>query len=380
MILNWFWSTNGLNISKENLTKLLQIATKDQLFQFNGNLYEQNDGVAMGSPLGPLLANTFLCYVEEELNNKNKLPSFYKRYVDDTVVVIKDISEAQKLLTTLNSCHPSIQFTMEIADNNSLPFLGMVLNKCGNKIETSVYRKPTNKGLLLHYQSHVDVRYKKALIRTMLHRAHNLSSTKEAYENECENIRMVFSKLNYPNKMIESAITYFNKNPPTSRSEQPESDASDNTIRIVLPFIDQKPADIVKRQLTQLNKKLDSNLEAIFVSRKLNDMLKMQEPKPPLVSQQLVIYKFQCGLCDASYVGYTARHLHQRIDEHRYSTIGKHRFLEHGLKTVPPTDSFTVIKKCTSKFDCLINEMFYIRSLKPTLNVQSDSVRAKLFV
>ncbi|KXJ19424.1 hypothetical protein AC249_AIPGENE12493 [Exaiptasia diaphana] len=165
-----------------------------------------------------------------------------------------------------------------------------------------------------------------------------------------------------------------------SRSEQPESDASDNTIRIVLPFIDQKPADIVKRQLTQLNKKLDSNLEAIFVSRKLNDMLKMQEPKPPLVSQQLVIYKFQCGLCDASYVGYTARHLHQRIDEHRYSTIGKHRFLEHGLKTVPPTDSFTMIKKCTSKFDCLINEMFYIRSLKPTLNVQSDSVRAKLFV
>lgn len=109
-------------------------------------------------------------------------------------------------------------------------------------------------------------------------------------------------------------------------------------------------------------------------------MLKMQEPKPPLVSQQLVIYKFQCGLCDASYVGYTARHLHQRIDEHRYSTIGKHRFQEHGLKTAPPTDSFSVVKKCMSKFDCLINEMFFIRSIKPTLNVQSDSVRAKLFV
>ncbi|KXJ18328.1 hypothetical protein AC249_AIPGENE18096 [Exaiptasia diaphana] len=39
------------------------VATKDQLFQYNGNLYEQKDGVAMGSPLGPLLANSFLCYI-----------------------------------------------------------------------------------------------------------------------------------------------------------------------------------------------------------------------------------------------------------------------------------------------------------------------------
>ena len=39
---------------------LLGVATKDRLFQFNGVLYEQIDGVAMGSPLGPLLANMFI--------------------------------------------------------------------------------------------------------------------------------------------------------------------------------------------------------------------------------------------------------------------------------------------------------------------------------
>ena len=104
-----------------------------------------------------------------------------------------------------------------------------------------------------------------------------------------------------------------------------QSTSNKDTIRIVLPFIDQKPADIVKRQLTQLNKKLDINLQPVFVSRKLEDVLKFREPKPSLVSQQLVVYKFQCGSCDASYVGYTARHLHQRIEEHRYSAIGRHR-------------------------------------------------------
>ena len=37
-------------------------------------LYEQVEGVAVGSPLGPLLANTFMCSIEEKLEEKNELP------------------------------------------------------------------------------------------------------------------------------------------------------------------------------------------------------------------------------------------------------------------------------------------------------------------
>ena len=32
-----------------------------------------------------------------------------------------------------------------------------------------------------------------------------------------------------------------------------------------------------------------------------------------------------------------------------------------------------------SKFDCLVHEMLLIKQLTPSLNVQSDSIRAKLF-
>ena len=34
-----------------------------------------------------------------------------------------------------------------------------------------------------------------------------------------------------------------------------------------------------------------------------------------MFSEQSVVYKFECGWCDASYVGYMRRHLYQRIDE-----------------------------------------------------------------
>jgi len=44
---NWFNSTYDLNISKNDLVDLLGVATKGQLFQFNGSLYEQTDGVVM---------------------------------------------------------------------------------------------------------------------------------------------------------------------------------------------------------------------------------------------------------------------------------------------------------------------------------------------
>ena len=64
---NWFNVTHKLNISKSDLVELLQVATKNQLFQFDGRLYEQVDCVAMGSPLSPVVANAFLCSIDEQL-------------------------------------------------------------------------------------------------------------------------------------------------------------------------------------------------------------------------------------------------------------------------------------------------------------------------
>ena len=81
-----------------------------------------------------------------------------------------------------------------------------------------------------------------------------------------------------------------------------------------------------------------------------------------------MVYKFECDLWDADYVGYTARHLHQRIYEHKYSAIGRH-LEQPGLSKADLVDKqFSVLKKCRSKFDCLIFEMLFIKELNPELN------------
>ena len=67
-----------------------------------------------------------------------------------------------------------------------------------------------------------------------------------------------------------------------------------------------------------------------------------------------------------------------RVEGHRQtaSSIYKHYSNEHNT-AIPNNFSarFNAIKKCTNKFDCLVNnEMLCIQDLKPTLNVQSDSL------
>ena len=74
----------------------------------------------MGSPLGPLMANAFLCSLEEKLERDNKLPNLYRRYMDDTITAMSDVAAAEYFLSTLNACHPSISFTMELASNKKM--------------------------------------------------------------------------------------------------------------------------------------------------------------------------------------------------------------------------------------------------------------------
>ena len=79
-------------ISKNDLRNLLNLVTKVSFFTFNNKFYIQVDDVALGSPLGQILANIFLSHHEENWLNKCPIefkPSFYRRYVDDIFVLFE---------------------------------------------------------------------------------------------------------------------------------------------------------------------------------------------------------------------------------------------------------------------------------------------------
>ena len=66
----------------------------------------------------------------------------------------------------------------------------------------------------------------------------------------------------------------------------------------------------------------NNSCPTVFRSPKIGEQLEIQEKEPPVISRQYVVYQFKFDLCDTDYFGYTTRHLHQRIEEHRASAVG----------------------------------------------------------
>ena len=182
------------------MRSLLDLACKHSYFMFNGSLYHQLDGVAMGSPLGPTLANIFLCHHEacwlKDCPSEFK-PMLYRRYVDDTFVVFRKQDHSEKFLKYLNSKHQSLSFTCENEKNKSLPFLDILITR-GTTYSTTLYHKPTFTGLLLNFSSFVPLRFKHNLISTLIHRIYNICSTYQTIHTEIEKLCKILTRNGYP--------------------------------------------------------------------------------------------------------------------------------------------------------------------------------------
>ncbi|BHF86025.1 hypothetical protein SprV_ctg2002920300, partial [Sparganum proliferum] len=76
---------------------------------------EQIDSVAMGSPLGPLLADVFMGKLERfQLSDQIKKLKHYGRYVDDSFAIAITETDVAVLLNAVNRAHPSIKFTLKV--------------------------------------------------------------------------------------------------------------------------------------------------------------------------------------------------------------------------------------------------------------------------
>ena len=101
----------------------------------------------MGSPLGPFLTGIIMVELDNSIVPKlNSHLRFWKRYVDDTLTIIKEGS-INHVFQQLNLFHPNIQFTSERELSGRIPFLDIFVIQKRSSIETTVYRKSTNTGI-----------------------------------------------------------------------------------------------------------------------------------------------------------------------------------------------------------------------------------------
>ena len=317
-----------IKLGRENLTKLFFFATAQTHFSFLGNFYDQIDGVAMGSPLAPVLANLFMGHHEKRcLENYNSGIEFYLRYVDDTFTLFNTEQDALSFYNYINIQHPNIKFTMEREGNHKLPFLDVLLdNNSNHGIITSVFHKKTYTGLLTNFYSFVPFSYKLVLVRTLVDRTFKINNTWAGFHFDINNLSKTLSRNLFPSNVIENVVrkflnNYFSSDPSQSAARK------DNCLYFKLPYIG--PFSITaQHRIKKLVRTFctDIDIKLVFTPFKIKSWFGVKDPIPAGLRSR-VIYKFSCAGCSTCYVGETNRHFATRIREHLSSDKNSHIFL-----------------------------------------------------
>lgn len=122
-----------LSFSKRTLKKLILDSCTKTTFSFNNQLYEQAGGVSMGSSLGPVLAKIILTEFENKVVSdlvQSGIIKFYRRYVDDTLVLIKPC-DITSVLSKFNSFDKNLKFTVDNFSDGTVHFLDLKITDYG---------------------------------------------------------------------------------------------------------------------------------------------------------------------------------------------------------------------------------------------------------
>ena len=392
---------NAPPFSKLVFKNMLKLATGGY-FLHNGKLYVQVDGVSMGSPLGPTLANFFLGHLEKErIFNEPKeelYPRLYLRYVDDVFAVFSAGMDPMLFLTFLNNLHSSLKFTVEVGLDR-MPFLDTEVSIKDGNFETWVYRKKTNTHVMLNAFSQCPGEWKRGLVYGALHRAWTICSSSELFQQEVEKLKDLFIKNGYSDTFFNKLLVVFTR--------KKESDAQQNNEQLLeeeeqkryvlsIPFVG-KPSLVFKRKMTEIFKEtLNVDLRCVFSSFKVKNYFSLKCETPTYLNSN-VTYKFTCQHDAARfYIGETTRHIVVRAGEHltlfspsQYPTaVGQHiKDCEHCMCALECGElswkNFEIMSRCKSKIEVRVKEAFLIRKLKPELNMQlheaGSSVTLKVF-
>lgn len=204
---NWL-SSLDIDIGTINIyVEVASLCMRHTFFQFRDCYYKQTHGTSMGNPLSPLIAELFMSKLEINLSSNNMLPSFWKRYVDDVLVIINK-NEEEKTLQILNNQNPAIKFTLERELNGSIPFLDLLLTRKNNSINIEVFHKSTNTCRLITHDSHCSYQIKMSSFHSMVHRLCKLPLSIANYMKEYQYIKHLAVVNGYSPKIIDEIVRH----------------------------------------------------------------------------------------------------------------------------------------------------------------------------
>jgi hypothetical protein len=363
-------------LTRTALRRLLVICTQESHFQFNGKYYDQIDGVAMGSPLGPLFANVFMSEFERGCITRLRELGVIKwyRYVDDVFATVTDSNAVDDVLRFLNSQHPNIRFTCEHENKNQLPFLDTCVVRLANRYKTKVYRKKTFTGVYLNWNSLTANRYKIGLIRCLAERAWRICSDEKDRYEELEKLKVILHRNDYPPDIVENTISKMiakKRNPPVEQelemNEKPEK------VFFKLPYVGRKCEDFayrMKRTIENTFDKVEFNV-AFQAPMTMEKMFPFKDKSKVNLEKSSVVYRLVCS-CGKDYIGMTQHILSIRMQQHssrKDSACFQHTRNQAGKHMIDYNNP-EVLDSADTAQKLAYKELLHILEMDPELNKQ----------
>lgn len=383
---------NGDNNFARYLAILLLLFTTNVHFTYDNDIYQQKDGVAMGSPLGPVLAGIFMVHLERTLMPKlEKFIKPWKRYVDDTITYIKPGS-INVVINILNNFHQNIKFTYELEKDGKISFLDVLLSRFDDKIETTVFRKETNNDIYLHWKSFAPITWKRGTLKTLIRRAYTICSNDKLLKEELIHLEKCFAEVNgYPKWLLKQTFDSFNNNN-NNRNDNINNIVNENNSEnrkihtLKLPYQGEEGINLIKSIKNSSKRTLPENHEVriILTGKKLSSCFNIKDDTKKQHEHDLV-YLGECPTsgCIENYIGETERRINERVIDHACRDKKSHLLKHHHNTNHDSVDlnNFRILHKGynNNTFKRRVSEALFVKQYRPTLNVQEKSVPLHLF-
>jgi hypothetical protein len=192
-------------MNRRCLVKLLEKVLARNYFTFNGQMYLQIGGTAMGTPIAPSYANTFMGEHENKLLDAYPLKPFcWLRFLDDVFCVFTHGKlEFDNFVEYLNASSEAIKFTVESSEDR-VNFLDttVVLDRETNCLYTTVYSKPTDTHDYLHFTSSHPDHCKTGGPKGQLLRMRRICTKDEDFEINSAKMIDHYLRRGYPKKIM----------------------------------------------------------------------------------------------------------------------------------------------------------------------------------
>lgn len=368
----WDEVKNYTPLDQQTFSSIFEFCLKSGYCQYEGEFYLQKNGLSIGSPLSPVVAEIVLDFIFGELKKfaGDKI-KFMTKYVDDSFFILSN-KDFDDVFEFLNNFHSRIKFTYE-KSMTKIDFLDISIQRDvrNNEFKFRHFKKLTYTGRIINFHSNNPMHFKRNTAVNILRKWMDVSDV--SFHNDLiSEFRIMMKKNCYSDLFVNSIVDYVVN---VNIVRRPRGKIQ-GLKYFRLPYVSEGSI-LLKKCLENLDPKIKIAF-GNYNTLKDKKIFSKAKDLTPLLKNSGVIYSVPCSDCSGIYVGETEQYLSKRLSSHKSdvrhekenTALASHAKIQsHSIDF----DNVSILAREDNRKRRKIREVVEIIKEKNAVNFKSDS-------